>query len=202
MKTDIAADQVKQLREKTGAGMMECKKALSEAGGDVQKAQEILRKRGIEIAQKKLGREAKEGRVFSYIHAGGKIASLVEIQCETDFVAKCADFELLGKDLAMQVAAVEAQYLSPEEAPADFVKKEKEILKAASADQIKGKPDAMIEKIMEGKIKKRLEEICLLDQKFIKDPNQTIRQLLTSVIAKVGENIRIRRFVRFEVNHD
>jgi elongation factor Ts len=198
----VLPDQVKQLREVTGAGMMDCKKALAEANGDFQKAQELLRKRGIEIANKKSTRAANEGRVFCYIHAGGKIAGLVELLCETDFVAKCEDFEQLGKDIAMQIAAASPRYLSAEHVPAEFIQKEKEILKAASADQLKGKPEAMIDKILEGKIKKRLDEICLLDQKFIKDPNQTIQGLLTAIIAKVGENIRIKRFTRFEVGHE
>jgi len=202
MAAQITSDLVRQLRETTGAGMMECKKALNEASGDLVKAQEVLRKKGMEVAKKKASRQANEGRIFSYIHMGGKIAVLVELQCETDFVAKTDDFNQLGQDVAMQIAAVSPQYVKAEEVPQAFIEKEKEIIREASKDQLKGKPEQVIEKILGGKLEKNLQDICLLNQPFVKDPKQTIKDYVTAVVAKLGENIQVKRFVRYEVGHE
>ena len=189
------AEAVKQLREKTGVGIMDCKDALKESNGNVEKAVEILRKKGIAVAKKKSGRATKEGRVTSYIHMGGKIGVLVEIGCETDFVAKTDDFTEFSKNVSMHIAASHPLYLSSEDVPSDFIEKEKEIFKS----QIKNKPANVIDKIIQGKINKRLEEICLLEQPYVKDDSMKIKDYLTSVVARLGENIVIRRFVRFEL---
>ena len=192
---EISATQVKELREKTGAGMMDCKKALSETGGDFDKAIEYLRKKGIASAAKKAGRATKEGAVYSYIHGEGKVGVLVEINCETDFVARTEQFRGFVKDVSMHIAAANPLYVRPEEVPADVVAKEKEI--AVAQMQASGKPAAVLEKIAEGKIKKFYEDSCLLNQAFVKDPNKTIEQLLKETIAALGENITIRRFTRY-----
>lgn len=192
--TDIKQNLVK-LRQLTGAGMMDCKKALDESGGDFEKAQEVIRKRGLDIAKKKSSREAKEGQIISYIHAGGKLGVMVEINCETDFVAKNDDFQAFARDVAMQIAAAHPLYVSNEQIPAAELEKEKAIF----AEQVAGKPEDVQAKILEGKLSKRYEDICLLNQKFVKDDSKTIQDLLTEIIAKVGENIIIRRFTRFEV---
>lgn len=192
--TDIKQNLVK-LRQLTGAGMMDCKKALDETGGDFQKAQEIIRKRGLDIAKKKSSREAKEGQIISYIHAGGKLGVLLEINCETDFVAKNETFQAFARDVAMQIAAAQPLYVASENIPADVLEREKAIF----ADQVAGKPADVQEKILEGKLTKRYEDLCLLNQKFVKDDSKTIQDLLTELIAKIGENIIIRRFTRFEV---
>lgn len=184
-----------KLRELTGAGMMDCSKALKEANGDLKEAQDIIRKRGLDIAKKKSSREAKEGQIISYIHGGGKLGVLLEINCESDFVARNESFQGFARDVAMQIAAAHPLYVSPEEIPADVMAKEKAIFEEAVA----GKPDNVKEKILEGKLGKRYEEICLLNQKFIKDDSKTIQDFLNETIAKIGENIIIRRFVRFEV---
>jgi len=189
-----SADLMK-LRELTGAGMMDCKQALQDAGGDLKEAQNIIRKKGLDIAKKKSTREAKEGQIISYIHAGGKLGVLVEINCESDFVAKNETFQVFARDIAMQIAAAHPLYVSPEDIPESEMKKEKE----AFLDQVKGKPEAVQNKILEGKLAKRYEDICLLNQKFIKDDARTVQELLTEAVAKIGENIVIRRFVRFEV---
>ncbi len=196
--TDKKVNQVKLLREATGAGILDCKRALTEAGGDPEKAKEILRKQGIAIALKKAGRSAKEGQVFSYIHLGGKIGVMVEIDCETDFVAKNSDFQEFGRNVAMQIAAAHPLAVSREELDAAFIDKEKEIFR----DQVKGKPAQIQDKIVQGKLEKRFEEVCLLDQKYIRDDSKTIKELLTEIISKIGENIIIRRFERFEVGAD
>jgi elongation factor Ts len=193
MKTAPSAADVKQLREKTGVGIMECKGALAEADGDIDKAVDILRKKGIAVAQKKASRATKEGAITSYIHMGGKIGVMVEIGCETDFVAKNDDFQAFSKNVAMHIAAASPLYLSRESVPAEYIAKEKEIF----ADQIKDKPENIREKIVAGKIDKMMEEICLLDQKFVKDDSKTIQQYLTEAIARIGENIVIRRFVKY-----
>lgn len=192
----ITADMVKELRDSTGAGMMDCKKALTEANGDMTKAAEILREKGIAKAVKKAGRIAAEGIVDAYIHGDGRIGVLIEVNTETDFAAKNEDFKAFVKDVAMQVAATKPDFVRREEVPADVVEKEKEILKAQALNE--GKPEKIIEKMVEGRIDKFYKEICLLEQPFIKDPDKTVQQLLTEKVAVIGENISIRRFVRFE----
>jgi elongation factor Ts len=192
---DINANQVKDLREKTGAGMMDCKKALMETSGDFEKAVEYLRKKGIASASKKAGRATKEGAVSSYIHGEGKVGVLVEINCETDFVARTEQFRQFVKDVAMHIAAASPQWVSSSEVPAEVVAKEKEISMAQLANS--GKPAKILEQIAEGKIKKFYEDTCLLNQVFVKDPNKTIEQLLKETIGALGENMGIRRFARF-----
>jgi len=192
---EISASAVRDLREKTGAGMMDCKKALVETSGDFEKAVEYLRKKGIASAAKKAGRLTKEGAVTSYIHGEGKVGVLLEVNCETDFVARTEQFRSLVKDIAMHVAAASPQWVRPEEVPAEVLVKEKEI--AIAQMQASGKPAAVLEKIAEGKIKKFYEDNCLIHQVFVKDPNKTIEQLLKETIATLGENISIRRFARF-----
>lgn len=192
---EISASQVKELREKTGAGMMDCKRALSETSGDFEKAVEYLRKKGIASAAKKAGRVTKEGVVTSYIHGEGKVGVLLEVNCETDFVARTEQFRQFVKDVAMHVAAASPSWVHQEEVPAEVVAKEKEI--AVAQMQAFGKPDAVLEKIAEGKIKKFYEDNCLLFQPFVKDPNKTIEQLLKETVGVLGENISIRRFARF-----
>jgi elongation factor Ts len=192
---EISASLVKELREKTGAGMMDCKKALSETSGDFEKAIEYLRKKGIASAAKKAGRATKEGAVTSYIHGEGRVGVLVEINCETDFVARTEQFRQFSKDIAMHIAAAMPSYVRPEEVPAEVVAKEKEIAIAQMQDS--GKPLAVLEKIAEGKVKKYFEDTCLLNQVYVKDTSKTVDQLLKEVIAGLGENISIRRFVRF-----
>ena len=184
-----------KLRELTGAGMVNCKEALEEAKWDLKSAQEIIRRKGLDIAKKKSSREAKEGQIISYIHAGGKLGVMLEINCETDFVGKNETFQILAKDIAMQIAAAHPLFVSSEQIPAADLEKEKSIYK----DEVKGKPQNIQDKIIEGKLSKRFEEICLLNQKFIKDDSKTVQDYLNEVIAKIGENIVIRRFVRFEV---
>ena len=192
----ISAEQVKELREMTGAGMMECKKVLEEANGDKEKAAELLRERGVVKAAKKAGRIAAEGLVESYIHGDGRIGVLVEVNIETDFAAKNPEFREFVKDIAMQIAATKPEYVKREEVPTEVIEKEKEIIKAQALNE--GKPEAAIEKIVTGRIDKFFAETCLLEQDFIKDPDKTVQQVLTEKIANIGENITIRRFVRFE----
>jgi len=192
---EITAKMVGELREKTGAGMMDCKKALTEAGGDFAKAEDVLRKKGLSAAAKKGSRAATEGAVQSYIHMGGKIGVLVEVNCETDFVARTEGFQALVKDLAMQIAAAAPLWVRREEVPADVVAKELEIAKAQMRDQ--KKPEAILEKIATGKLEKFYEVNCLLEQLFVKDDKKKIQEVLTDAIAKIGENIQIRRFARF-----
>lgn len=193
----ISAGQVKELREKTGAGMMECKKALTEANGDMDKAVELLRERGLAAAAKKAGRIAAEGVVESYIHMGGKIGVLVEINCETDFVAKTDDFKELARDIAMQIAAYNPLFVSREEVSADEIEKEKEIYKQQAINE--GKPEHIAEKMVEGRLKNYFKEVCLLEQAFIKDGDKTVEQLINEKISKIGEKISIRRFVRYQL---
>jgi elongation factor Ts len=192
----ITADLVKQLRESTGAGMMDCKKALTETNGDMAKAVDFLREKGLAAAAKKAGRIAAEGIVDSYIHGDGRIGVLVEINTETDFAAKNEDFKAFVKDVAMQIAAAKPEYVRREEVPSEQLEKEKEILKAQAINE--GKPEKIVEKMVEGRVDKYYKEICLLEQPFVKDPDKTIQQLLAEKIAVIGENISIRRFVRFE----
>jgi elongation factor Ts len=193
----ISASLVKELREKTGAGMMDCKKALEEANGDIKKASEILREKGLAAAANKAGRIATEGLVESYIHANGRIGVLVEVNCETDFVAKTDSFREFVRDVAMQIAAANPKYVRREEVPQEDLEKEKEILKAQALNE--GKPAHIVEKMVEGRMGKFYEEFCLLEQQFIKDQDKTIQQLLNEKISTIGENISIRRFVRFEL---
>lgn len=193
----ITASMVKELRESTGCGMMDCKKALQETGGDMEKAKEYLREKGLAAAAKKAGRITAEGLVDSYIHGNGRIGVLVEVNCETDFVAKTDEFKQFVRDIAMQVAASKPEYVSREEVPDDVIEKEKRILTAQAKNE--GKPEKIIEKMVQGRLEKYFKEICLLEQPFIKNPDISVKQLLTEKIAKIGENITIRRFVRFEL---
>ncbi|MBP7055717.1 MAG: translation elongation factor Ts [Candidatus Omnitrophica bacterium] len=191
-------DAIKRLREKTNAGVVDCQKALRESNGDVEKAIEVLRKQGVALASKKAGRQAKEGRIESYIHLGGKIGVLVEVSCESDFVARNDDFKNFVKDIAMQVAASNPIYVRKEDVSEEAVKKETEIIKA----QLEGKPAAAMEKIIQGKLTKFYDDACLLEQPFIKDQNMKVKDIVTSMIAKIGENIIVRRFVRYQVGEE
>jgi elongation factor Ts len=188
---------VKELREKSGAPMMDCKKALTEANGDLEQAIVVLRKRGMATAAKKAARSTSEGVVTSYIHAGGKIGVLLEVNCESDFVARTTEFQTLVHDIAMHIAAVDPRYVRKEDVTATDMEKEKDIYRAQAAAT--GKPAPVVEKIVEGKMGKFYEEVCLLEQPFIKEQSVTISQLIATVIGKLGENISVRRFVRFKV---
>jgi len=191
----ITAEQVKELRERTGAGMMECKRALEETGGNMEAAIDLLRSRGAAKAAKRAGREAREGAIGSYVHMGGKIGVLVEVNCETDFVARTEDFQTLVRDLAMHIAAANPLAVTADQIPAEVVERERAIY----LEQVKneGKPENLWEKIAEGKLKKFFQENALMQQAFVKDPDKTIEQLVTEVSARTGENIVVRRFVRF-----
>jgi len=191
-------DAVKNLRFKTSAGMMECKEALKEANGDIDKAVDILRKKGIAKAAKKASRVASQGVIDSYIHTGNKIGVLVEVDCETDFVARNNDYRRLVKELTMQVAASNPLYVSRDEVPAEVIEKEKEVFRS----QVTGKPADVVEKIVDGKMEKYFSDVCLLEQPYIKDPNIRVKDLLTQLIAVIGENIVVRRFIRFEVGEE
>ncbi len=190
----ISATMVMELREKTGVGMMDCKKALTETGGDFEKALDYLRKKGLATAAKKSGRKASEGLICSYIHMD-KIGVMIELNCETDFVAKTDDYKQLAKDIAMHIAAANPEYIEPAEIPATVIEREKEIYK----DQVKGKPAGVIDKIIEGKLEKFYSEKCLLRQAFVKNPDQTVHDVVVEKIAKLGENILVRRFVRYQL---
>lgn len=193
----VSASAVKELRERTGAGMLDCKKALDETNGDIDKAIAVLREKGLSAAANKAGRIATEGVVESYIHAGGRIGVLVEINCETDFVGKTDQFKEFARDIAMHIAAANPKYVRREEVPTEELDKEKEILKNQALNE--GKPEKIVEKMVEGRINKYYEEYCLLEQSFIKDPDKTISTLLNEKISTIGENISIRRFARFEL---
>lgn len=195
--TEISANLVKELRDKTGSGIMDCKQALKENNGDIEKALDFLRKKGLATAQKRSGRDAKEGVVQSYIHMGGKIGVLVEVNCETDFVAKNDDFLEFAKNVAMHIAAAAPMGLGPEEIPESVVAREREIYRERALEQ--GKPANIVDKIVDGQIEKFYKDSCLLSQPYIKDPKVTINDLLTETIAKIGENIKIRRFARFQL---
>ena len=197
MSAEISAALVKKLRDLTGAGMMECKAALQEANGDLEEATTILRKRGLASASKKSGRTTKEGLIGSYIHAGGKIGVLVELNCESDFVARTDDFQTLLKEIALQVAAASPLYVRREDVPADVLERERAIYRAQMENS--GKPAQVIDKIVDGKLGSFYEQVCLIDQPSIRDPKTTVAQLLQATIAKLGENIGIARFVRFKV---
>jgi elongation factor Ts len=192
---EITAKMVGELREKTGAGMMDCKKMLTEAGGDVAKAEELLKKKGLAAAAKKSGRIATEGAVTSYIHAGGKIGVLLEVNCETDFAARNDGFQTLVKDLAMQIAAAAPLYVRREEIPAEVVQSELDLVKQQLREQ--KKPEAMLEKIAAGKLDKFYSDVCLLEQAFVKDDKKKVGDIVTEAVAKIGENIQVRRFTRF-----
>ena len=192
---EITASQVKELRDRTGAGMMECKSALKETGGDVDKAVDVLRKRGLAAAAKKAGRTAAEGAVGSYIHAGGKIGVLVEVNCETDFVAKTEDFQQLVRDIAMHVAASNPRFVAREDVDASMMEHEREIYREQALAS--GRPENVVEKIVDGKMGRFYAEHCLLEQPFVKDPDKTVSQMIQSAVARMGENIMVRRFTRF-----
>jgi elongation factor Ts len=195
---DVNPALVKQLREKTNAGMMDCKKALVETDGDLEKAEDLLRKKGIASASKKASRSAKEGIVASYIHLQGKVGVLVEVNCETDFVAKNEIFREFVKDITLHIAAAHPIYVSRDQVPSDVIEREREIYRA----QVQGKPANVVDKIVEGKLDKFFGSVCLLDQAFIKNPDQSIRDLVSAKIAELGENIVIRRFTRYAVGED
>ena len=194
---NITAAMVKELREKSGAGMMDCKSALSECDGDLEKAVDFLRKKGIATAAKRAGRATSEGTVQSYIHMGGKIGVMVEINCETDFVAKTDDFKDFAKNIAMHVAATSPVGIVPEDVPQEVIDREREIYKAQVIEM--GKPENMVDKIAEGKLNKFFKESCLMNQQYVKEPDKTIADYLNEVIAKTGEKITIKRFARFQI---
>lgn len=194
---NISAAMVKELREKTNAGMMDCKKALQECGGDMDKAVQWLRQKGLAVAAKRAGRATTEGVIQGYIHAGNKLGVLVEVNCETDFVAKTDQFVQFARDLAMHIAASNPVCVRREEVPEELLNKEKELFEKQAREQ--GKPDHIIEKIVTGRLEKFYKEICLLEQPFVKDPDKTIQDLLNELVASIGENISIRRFARFQV---
>lgn len=193
----VTAQMVKELRERTGAGMMDCKKALNETNGDMEKAVDFLREKGLAAAAKKAGRVAAEGVVESYIHGGGRIGVLVEINCETDFVAKTDNFKALARDIAMQIAAANPGFVRREEVPAEIIEHEREVLRAQALNE--GKPANIVEKMIVGRVEKYYKEVCLLEQAFIKDPDKTITQLINENISKIGENISVRRFTRYQL---
>jgi elongation factor Ts len=195
--SEINAAMVKQLREKTGAGMMDCKKALSESAGDMDKAIDFLRKKGLATAQKRAGRAMTEGTIQSYIHLGGKLGVLVEVNCETDFVAKNENFREFAKNIAMHIAASNPLGISPEDIDEKIIEREKEIYRAQALEM--GKPAHVVDKIVEGKLDKFFKDNCLMNQAYVRDPDTTISDLLNELIAKIGENITIKRFVRFQI---
>jgi len=195
MSTEISAKMVSTLREKTGAGLMDCKKALTEANGDLEQAETILRKKGVASAAKKAGRAANEGLIESYIHLGGRVGVLIEVNCETDFVAKTEDFKALCRDLCLQIAATSPSYVSRESVPEEEVARERDI----AAAQAEGKPPAAIQKIVEGKLDKYFSSICLMEQPFVKNPEKTVKEVVTEAIARLGENIQVKRFTRYQL---
>ncbi len=194
---DIPAALVKQLRERTGAGFMECKKALTEANGNLDEAETVLRKRGIAVAQKKAGRDANEGLVGTYIHTGGKLGVLVEVNCESDFVARTDDFQQLVHDIAMHIAAADPRFIRKEDVGEEDIAREKEIQRGRALQE--GKPEKVVDKIVEGRMGKFYEEICLYEQPFVKDNSVTVKELITTLIAKLGENVVVSRMARFKV---
>jgi elongation factor Ts len=194
---EISAEQVKTLREKTGVGLMDCKEALKVSGGDMDKAVDYLREKGLAKAAKRVGRAASEGTIAVYIHMGGKMATMVEVNCETDFVAKTDQFLAFAKDVAMQVTAANPTYVKREDVPEEVKEKEKEIYRKQAKES--GKPDKILDKIAEGKLEKFYQEVCLMEQPFIKNPDVTIKGLLDELIAKLGENMLVRRFVRYQL---
>ena len=197
---EISAKMVKTLRDKTGIGMMDCKHALKETGGDFEKAIEWLRKKGIAVAEKRADRATKEGVIFSYIHPGDKLGVLVEVNCETDFVARTDDFRQFAKDVAMQIAATNPMVIKREQVPEDVLEKEKEIYRTRARDE--GKPEKVLDRIVDGRLEKFYQEVCLMEQPFVKDSEKIIQDVQTELIGKVGENITIRRFARFRLGGD
>jgi elongation factor Ts len=193
----VSANDVKNLREMTGAGMMDCKKALTDADGNMDKAVELLRERGLAAAAKKSGRIAAEGIVESYIHSGGRIGVLIEVNCETDFVAKTPEFKVFVHDIAMHVAAANPTYVVREEVDSSVIEKEKEILRVQALNE--GKPEKIVDKMVEGRIEKYYKEVCLMEQPFVKDPDKSIKDIVNEKIAVIGENISIRRFARYQM---
>ncbi len=194
---EVNASAVKELREKTGAGVMDCKKALAESAGDVEKAIDYLRRKGLAAAAKKIGRVAAEGLVGAYIHAGGKIGVLLELNCETDFVARTAEFQSLLKDIAMQIAAANPRHVRPEDVPPGELEREREIHRRQALDS--GKPEKIVDKIVEGKMERFYSEVCLLEQVFIKDPDRKVGDIIKDAVAKLQENIQVRRFARYHL---
>jgi elongation factor Ts len=194
---EISAEKVKELRDKTGSGIMDCKEALKVAGGNFDKAIEYLREKGMSAATKKSSRATKEGAVTSYIHMEGKVGVMVELNCETDFVAKTQDFKTLSKDIAMHIAAMNPLFVKAEEVPADVIESERGIYKKQALAE--GKPEKIVERIIDGKLKKYYEDVCLMNQRFIKDQDMTIEKLVQNAIAKTGENIVVRRFIRYQL---
>jgi elongation factor Ts len=194
---EVSASSVKELREKTGAGVMDCKKALAESDGDLQQAIDYLRRKGLAAAEKKMSRVATEGLVGAYIHAGGKIGVLLELNCETDFVARTPEFQGLLKDIAMQIAAANPRYVQPEDVPEGELEREREIYRRQALDS--GKPEKVVDKIVEGKMERFYSEVCLLEQAFIKDPDRKVGDIIKDGIAKLKENIQVRRFARYHL---
>jgi len=194
---EISADAIKELRQRTGVGFMDCKKALLECAGNINEAIDFLRKKGLAKAAKRVGRETAEGLITSYIHPGGKIGVLVDINCETDFVARTKDFQTLAKDIAMHIAAMNPSAISREDVPLEIIEKEKEILRAEAATS--GKPEKVVDKIVEGRLEKFFAEQCLLEQAYIKNPDITVKDFMSDTIAKLGENIIVRRFTRYQL---
>jgi elongation factor Ts len=197
---EINAQMVKELRDKTGLGMMDCKQALSETGGDMEKAIEHLRKKGLAVASKRAGRETRQGLVEAYIHMGGKIGVMVELNCETDFVARTPEFKQLARDIAMQVAAADPKWLGPEDVPKDVLDKESAIYSEQAAGE--GKPEKVIPKIVEGKVRRFYETVCLLEQSFIKDQDKKVQEVISEAVAKTGESVKVGRFVRYVLGED
>ena len=194
---EVSAAAVKNLREKTGAGMMDCKKALAESGGDLDKAVDYLRQKGLAAASKKASRAASDGAIGAYVHPGGKIGVLVELNCETDFVARTPEFQNLLKDIAMQIAAANPRYIRPEEVPTGDLEKEREIYRRQALES--GKPEKVVDKIVDGKIDRFYSEVCLLEQSFIKNPDRKVSDILTEAVARLGENIQVKRFSRYQL---
>jgi elongation factor Ts len=194
---DISADAVKKLREKTGVGLMDCKEALKQSNGDMEKAMDYLREKGLAKLQKRMGKVASEGSIVSYIHTGGKIGAMVEVNCETDFVANTKEFQEFAKDIAMQITATNPLYVKREDVAQDVVEKEKEIYKKQALES--GKPEKILDKIAEGKLEKFYQEICLVEQSFIKNPDITVKELMEELVVKMGEKILINRFMRFQL---
>jgi elongation factor Ts len=194
---EVSAAAVKNLREKTGAGMMDCKKALAESGGDLDKAVDYLRQKGLAAASKKASRTASDGAIGAYVHPGGKIGVLVELNCETDFVARTPEFQNLLKDIAMQIAAANPRYIRPEEVPTGDLEKEREIYRRQALES--GKPEKVVDKIVDGKIDRFYSEVCLLEQSFIKNPDRKVSEILTDAVARLGENIQVKRFSRYQL---
>ena len=196
----ISMDLIRELRNKTSAGIMDCKQALLEAGGDIQKAQDILREKGSAQLVKRSARDTREGLIYSYIHSGNKLGVLLEVNCETDFVARTSEFSQLAKELTMQIAAMDPLWIKPEDVPKGVIEKEKEIYKKQAQES--GKPEKVVEKIVQGRLEKYFSEVCLLEQPYIKDPKIKVKDLLAELVAKLGENIRVGRFTRFRVGEE